>query len=115
MEWIGGDQSIGQVDLGIGQQRTRLGDFAILLLAAGHRHSDGTSVLVSAKRDDHAAASIAYALAIQGKTARQQTGMGLQKGRQCLGISHRINGPNQVVERIVTGHRKPPVLLIPHA
>lgn len=65
----GGDQGIDPLDLGIGQQCPALGDFAVFRLTAGTRHGGGTSVLVAAKRDDHAAFANVHALAIQGETA----------------------------------------------
>ena len=69
VERIGGDQRIDQFDLGIGQQCAAFGDFAVFFLAPGHGHGDGASVLVAAERDDHAAAPVAHALAIQGEAA----------------------------------------------
>jgi hypothetical protein len=41
--------------------------------------------------------------------------MNLQEGCERPGIGGGINRPQQVVERVVTRHREPPALLVPHA
>jgi hypothetical protein len=55
------------------------GDFAVFLLAAGHGHGDGVSVLVPAQRDEQAAFAVADTLAMHGQAAGQPSGMGLQE------------------------------------
>ena len=104
----------GKVDFVAGQQGAGLGHFAVFFFAAGRSHGHGASIFVVAEGYDHPAAPVADEFAVQGEAAGQAPGVSLQPGAQGSGESMGINGSEQVVERIVTGHFQAPAFFFPN-
>ena len=85
-------------------------EFAVVFLSAVTCHGDGPTVLMFAYRDD-GSEGVAEIFSIQGQAFGKLVLMGGEPLVQSVGEGLGIDAIDKVVEGVVAGHDKPPVLI----